>query len=181
MALDSVGDVWTFISWGRPFRLATPAFDRTSPDAVVVQVECGWMYSCALTASGDIYVWWPFGTAMSQNYKLKMHEMDAERTKDAHATDFGIIPCACWDMESNPCRLPGLPDLPTLRHFNSTSQDQGRDETKITKIAAMDGFVMALTNQGHVLKFGDLSDELSVGQGRWQYVCSLNSFAIYVL
>ncbi len=175
MALDSVGDIWTFVSWGRPFRLTTPAFDRSSPDAAIVQVECGWMYSCALTASGDIYVWWPFGPTLSQIYQLKMHEMDAERTKDAHATDFGVIPCAYWDLEHNPTRLPGLPDLPALS--NPKSQDEGGNATTIIKIAAMDGFLIALTNKGHVVKFGDLSDEASLAQGRWQYVCLINSLA----
>ncbi|KLO11069.1 RCC1/BLIP-II protein [Schizopora paradoxa] len=168
MALDSAGDIWTFVSWGRPFRLITPAFDRTSPESTIVQVECGWTYNCALTASGEIYVWWPFGPVLRQIYELKMHEMDIERTKDAHATDLGVIPCVTWDLEHNPSRLPGLPRLPALEHPNL--QTEAQTQIKIVKIAAMDNILIALTNVGHVLRFGEISDESSLAQGRWQYL-----------
>ncbi|KAI5123508.1 hypothetical protein M0805_006668 [Coniferiporia weirii] len=169
MGFDSKGQIWTFISWGRPFRLVTPLLDNSSPDAAPIQAECGWMYSAALTASGDVFVWWPFKESVQQAFAVTMAQMDEAGDKRAHATADGVIPCATWDLHHNPSRLPSLPNLPSLSHSGTLYEDE-RQETKLVKIAAMDGFLIGLTNKGHVLKFGDLSNLASLQQGHWEYL-----------
>lgn len=168
MALDAKGHIWTFISWGRPFRLVTPALDCSSPDSTPVQAECGWAYNAALTASGNVYIWWPFSVSVQQQFGAKMGQMDTDGDKRAFSTEENTIPCVTWDLHHNPQRLPAIPSLPELSKSDQTSQQD--EETKITKIAGMDGFLIALTNRGHVLKFGGLSNETSVQLARWEYV-----------
>ncbi|THH05395.1 hypothetical protein EW145_g4827 [Phellinidium pouzarii] len=170
MALDSSGQIWTFISWGRPFRLVTPLLDNSSPDETPVQTECGWSYSAALTASGNVLVWWPFGQSMQHVYNTTMTQMNESGDEQAHATVDGMIPCSTWDMQQDPHRLPPLPSLSELSDSRHTCNESERQETKLVKIAAMDNFLIGLTNKGHVLKFGDLSNETSLQQGRWEYL-----------
>lgn len=147
--------------------MLTPLLDRTSPEAIPVQVECGWGYVAALTLTGDVYVWWPFGQDIMQQYAVQMARMDEEGDKRAHATSEGLIPCATWDLHYDPLRLPYIPRLPDMSHRNL---DDDADETKLIKIAAMDGFLVGLTNRGHVLKFGDLSNPSALQLGQWEYV-----------
>ncbi|KAH8116463.1 RCC1/BLIP-II [Phellopilus nigrolimitatus] len=170
MALDANGQIWTFISWGRPFRLVTPALDKSSPSETPVQAECGWSYSAALTASGDVFVWWPFGDSVQQVVTTTNVRMDQEGDKRAHATADGAIPCVTWDLHHDPRRLPAIPRLPDLPRPSRAYGEDERQETKLVKIAGMDNFLVGLTNKGHVLKFGDLSNELSLEQGRWEYL-----------
>ena len=165
MALDSGGHIWSFISWGRPYRLVSPLLDCASQDATPAQIECGWAFNSVLTESGDVYVWWPFSEAVQQNFARRNAEMDRDGDKRVHPTADGVIPCVLWDLQHNPVRLPALPQLPELQ--NQSLEDE---ETRITKIAGMDCFLIALTNKGHVLKFGDLSNEISLQSGRWEYV-----------
>ncbi|KAL5537136.1 hypothetical protein ACEPAF_959 [Sanghuangporus sanghuang] len=153
MALDAKGHIWTFISWGRPYRLVTPALDCTSSDSTPVQAECGWSYNVALTASGDVYIWWPFSVSVLQQFGATMGQMDADGDKRAFATTENTIP---------------LPELSKTDQTPPSQRNEG--ETTIVKIAGMDGFLIALTNRGHVLKFGGLSNEVSVQHARWEYL-----------
>lgn len=183
MALDAHGRIWTFLCWGRPFRLTTPLLDNSTINATPKQVECGWVFSAALTESGDVFVWWPFEQGMTQAYATRMHEMNAEGGKDARATRDGVIPCVTWDMPHNPIRLPALPRLPTLSHPDGygNDDDDSRVETKFVKIAAMDHHLIGLTNKGHVLKFDNLHNgdilraEGMQAQRQWIYVSFLMS------
>ena len=169
-ALSSHGQIWVFISWGTPFRLIAPELDGSSPDATPVQVECGWMYSAALTVSGDAYVSWPFGETMKQQFTARMREMNEESNSKIEATAENVIPAVTWDLHHNPSRLPPLPDLPVLKHSERSSESEGRPATKLVRIAGMDNLLIGLTNKGHVLKFGGLENETSLQQGRWEYV-----------
>ncbi|KAJ6591576.1 regulator of chromosome condensation 1/beta-lactamase-inhibitor protein II [Mycena vulgaris] len=161
-ALDSRGRVWTFTSWGRPFTLSSHYLLR---DSKPVQVECGWNFSSLLTKSGEVFVWWPRSGRMLEQIDAKNASMDEEQQFFAKASD-GAIPCAPWDLEADPDRLPPLPALPPL----STTGDEIVEETKIIKIAAMDGRIIALTNQGHVLLFSGLENETTFSSGRWKYL-----------
>ncbi|EJD07301.1 RCC1/BLIP-II [Fomitiporia mediterranea MF3/22] len=170
MAMDAKNQIWTFISWGRPFRLITPALDCTSPDSTPIQAECGWGYSAALASSGDIYIWWPLGESIQQQFGATMGQMDAEGDKRAQATAEGTIPCVTWDLHYNPQKLPAVPHLPELSHTGRVMEKDEEEDTKVVKIAGMDGFLIALTNKGHVLKFGGLSNETFVHQAQWEYL-----------
>lgn len=177
MAMDSVGDVWTFNSWGRPYRLISPVLDRSSEATITVQVESGWMYCSVLTGTGDVYVWWPFNNTLRSCFLEHMEKMDREGDQFAEVSD-GVVACAAWDLLHNPFRLPDLPILPEL---SVVEEDKGDLHTKpeLIKIAAMDNYLVGLTNDGHVLKFGDLSNETSAARGRWEYV-RLSFFPIIV-
>ena len=64
-AMDSKSDVWTFTSWGQPFRLGSKLVDKSTPDATPIQVKSGWGFSAVLTESGDVLVYWPLGKVIS--------------------------------------------------------------------------------------------------------------------
>ncbi|KAJ7442275.1 regulator of chromosome condensation 1/beta-lactamase-inhibitor protein II [Mycena latifolia] len=162
-ALDSKGRVWTFTSWGRPFTLSSRHLLR---DSKPLQVECGWNLSSVLTKSGEVFVWWPQSGRMLEQIEAKNASMDEERQFFARALPDGVIPCATWELEADPARLPPLPSLPRL----STTGDEDVEEIKIIKIAALDGRIVALTNQGHVVLFRGLENETTISRGRWQYL-----------
>lgn len=168
-ALDKKGQLWTFLSWGRPFRLVSPALNNSCDDSIPVQIECGWSYSTALTKSGTVFVWWPFEDEINRSYDITMEHMDRLSDKRARATE-GIIPCETWDLHHNPRQLPPIPSLPTFKNQISTSE-RNEDVTKLVKIAAMDNILIGLTNKGHVLKFSELRSPTSLqAEGRWEYV-----------
>ncbi|KAJ7612459.1 regulator of chromosome condensation 1/beta-lactamase-inhibitor protein II [Mycena polygramma] len=162
-ALDSKGRVWTFISWGRPFTLASQHILR---DSRPVQVECGWNFSSLLTKSGEVFAFWPRSGIMKEQIDAKNTLMDESRQFFAKALPGGVIPCATWELEADPTRLPPLPPLPKL----SATGDQADEELKVIKIAALDARLIALTNQGHVVLFSGLENEDTFSSGRWRYL-----------
>ncbi|KAF8159521.1 regulator of chromosome condensation 1/beta-lactamase-inhibitor protein II [Crassisporium funariophilum] len=163
--LDRTNTIWTFTSWGRPYRLSSSLFD--DPGFVVHQVECGWAFSSLLTKSGEVYVWWPFAGRMKEIIDERNDAMDGEGDKKALPTKEGVIPCVTWVMDMEPTRLPDLPALPRLR---DTGNEQNTDPVQLIQIAAFDNHIVGLTNYGHVLKRGFLHDESGVSQGRWDYL-----------
>lgn len=168
MALDSIGDIWSFNSWGRPYRLISPVLDRSSEATTTVQVESGWMYCSVLTGTGDVYVWWPFNNPLRSCFLEHMEKMDEEGNQFAEVSD-GVVACATWDLLHNPFRLPDLPNLPELS-IAKENESKLHTRPELIKIAAMDNHLVGLTNNGHVLKFGDLSNETNAARGRWEYV-----------
>lgn len=95
--------------------------------------------------------------------------MDADGDKRAHATSEGTIPCATWDLQHNPQKLPVIPRLPKLKHIHQLAEEE--EKTKLVKIAAMDGVLIGLTNKGHVLRIVGLGNEASFQQAlEWEYV-----------
>ncbi|KAF9269161.1 RCC1/BLIP-II [Marasmius fiardii PR-910] len=160
LSLDSKNFIWNFLCWGRPFKLLTHLFNSESP---VIQIECGWAFSSALTKSGDIFVWWPFSGNLKTKIDQKMSEMDSDGDKKAVA-DEGVIPCHTWEIEADPVGLPSLPPLPDL------PDNIKKEETRVIQIAAYDNHIIALTNNGHVLMFDSLDGEDTVSNGRWRYL-----------
>ncbi|KAL1747612.1 regulator of chromosome condensation 1/beta-lactamase-inhibitor protein II [Schizophyllum fasciatum] len=162
--LDSNGHIWTFLNWGRPFRLTSPSLDPAH--TVPIQVECGWHFSSILTKSGDVFVWFPNDGDMKTRIADKMHEMDSDGDKKADSTEDGYIPCVTWDVDLDPIQLPPLPALPELPDAGDISDEA----TKLIQIAGMDCHLIGVTNKGHVLKYGSVSGQAHVGQGRWEYL-----------
>ncbi|KAK7686291.1 hypothetical protein QCA50_010515 [Cerrena zonata] len=180
-ALDATGDVWNFVSWGRPFRLVSSLLDKSSPDTTPLQVECGWGFTSVLTESRDVLVWWPRGPVIRSQVQDKNTLLD-ESDPDSHGkleTEFRnhgkhsakYINCHVWDLETDPVRLPPVPvhDLPQLSD-TGLSHEEKQKETKLVKITAMDNFVIGLTNKGHVLRYTKLYDEEQYKNGRWEYL-----------
>lgn len=173
LALDAESQVWTFRNWGRPFRLDTPLF-TTTEGSTVVQVESGWMFCSALMDSGDVYVWWPFNNPIHTMHGAHMREMDQDETKAAKLSEDGVIPAVTWDLTYNPVKLPKLPDLPELEVDKDDSTEE-KPALKLVKIAGMDNVLIGLTNRGHVVKFGGLTNEGNMQVNHWEYVSFITS------
>ncbi|KZS90777.1 RCC1/BLIP-II protein [Sistotremastrum niveocremeum HHB9708] len=165
LAMDQNHQIWTFMSWGRPYRLTS---DSLSPDnARIVQIECGWNFGAVLTDEGQVLIWWPesgaFGEALEESTRLfdsQIAENDAMRCKAVN----GVVKCMPWDLNLGPVSLPRLPNsLPPLRPIPND------DALKLVKIAAGENFIIGLTNAGHVLTIG-LDDEGLRPSGSWEYL-----------
>ncbi|KDQ26645.1 hypothetical protein PLEOSDRAFT_1043136 [Pleurotus ostreatus PC15] len=159
--IDANQHVWTFLSFGTPFRLSSPLLDNDSPETSPLQVECGWNLTSVLTKSGDVLVWWPFGGPMKTLIDQKDDEIHSNGNIVAPAVD-GTILCAPWELSFNPKRLPRLPQLPDL------SEESNESPPKLIQIAALDSQIIGLTDQGHVVKFSSLVDEQVTGE--WKYL-----------
>ncbi|KZT10184.1 RCC1/BLIP-II [Laetiporus sulphureus 93-53] len=173
-ALDASAGVWTFTSWGRPFRLGSPLLDKSTPESMPVQVESGWAFSTVLVESGDVFVWWPFSGRIHEAVAAKNEELDVRPETRALPTDQhpDVIPCCTWELRDiDPVRLPAIPsgDLPCIEG-TSLSEEQMSKETKLIKIAGMDNALVGLTNKGHVLRYDMLAGEDTYSRGHWQYL-----------
>jgi len=78
-----------------------------------------------------------------------------------------VIPCHTWEMNMDLIELPTLPDLPNLP-ATGLPEKEHRKETKLIKIAAGYGFIVGLTNKGHVLKIDGMNKDENIGT--WCYV-----------
>jgi SCF-associated factor 1 len=138
-----------------------------SPETTPVQAECGWSFSSILTQSGDVLVFWPSRGEIGRIYDEENADMDERGDCNAYGTEDHRIPCVAWPLRADPLRLPPIPQLPDL----GESTEERPKATTLIKIAAFDNHLIGLTNKGHVLKFGDLSNEDSFDRTtRWQYV-----------
>ena len=159
MTLDVNFTVWNFRSWGRPFRLVSPSLDCSSPKTTPIQIECGWEFCTVLTEAGDVYVWWPFEGTLKDRYREGMAELDKSESTKAIVPHGGkVIPCHAWEVNKDPVKLPMLPDLPDLLG-TGLPEEEGKQETKLIKIAALEHSLIGLTNKGHVLGLDRLYDE----------------------
>ena len=158
--LDESNQIWHMQNWGRPFKMTSPLLKGSSGLDAPKQIECGWYFTCVLTTSSDVFVWFPWETA------FQLATIGSVRP----IVDFigprpcpNVIPCEIIELDMQPARLPPLPTLPPLCH--------GKDlAVQIVQLAGCDRYLFALTNQGHVVKFGPLGDSVSVAAGRWTYV-----------
>ncbi|PIL24865.1 hypothetical protein GSI_12752 [Ganoderma sinense ZZ0214-1] len=179
-ALDATSQVWTFTSWGRPFRLDSSLVDLSSPDTTPVQVESGWSFSSILTESGDVLVYWPSSGRFKEAIDKKMEEFDSSddevfvaATKARPSeSEPSVVPCHWWVLHgADLVRLPPIPasSLPEIRG-TGLAQDALDRETKLVKIAALDNNIIGLTNKGHVLRYGELYGGEENLTGHWEYL-----------
>ena len=148
-----------FTSWGRPCVLTTPLLSTFSAFSTPCQVECGWTLLAVLTRGGDVFVWWPLAGDFGQP------SMDGVEEHD------GVVACRPWETGASPGQIrPVAGPLPHLRG------EDGEVGERIVKIAAGDGFLVGLTEGGHVLK-ADVRDGFSnpLRRPTWEYV-SLHSW-----
>jgi len=168
MTLDANSVVWTFMSWGRPFRLVSPLLDCSSSGTTPIQIECSKWFSAVLTRSGDVYVWWPTHGIIRHWYHEATERLDGDESTKAIVPDGGtVIPCHTLEIHEDPVKLPALPDLPELPGTGLSEEERGK-ETKLIKIAAMRYRLIGLTNKGHVLKTDGLYGEDNTRA--WEYV-----------
>ncbi|TEB36688.1 RCC1/BLIP-II [Coprinellus micaceus] len=165
-ALDSRNRIWNFVNWGRPFSIDSPVLhDLTAPP---VQVESGWSFSAVLLASGEIFVWWPFNDPLAHIIQEHRDAIGPDQSKRARANDKREISCLTWDVNSvELTRLPHLPELPTLGDIGNAEDDQ---PPRIVQIAGLDSRIVGVTDQGHVLAFGRLSDAEDISNSTWEYL-----------
>ncbi|EMD39127.1 hypothetical protein CERSUDRAFT_112811 [Gelatoporia subvermispora B] len=172
-ALDASSDVWTFTSWGRPFRLSSPLLDKSSPDSTPAQIECGWAFSSVLTMGGDVLVFWPLGGRMHGVIERTNEELNETRPESrARPTkeEPDVIPCHWWVMQGvDPIRLPPIPaNLPEMD--TGLGERERAEETRVVKVAGMDNYLIALTNKGHVLRYDHLGGEHDYERGAWRFL-----------
>lgn len=181
--LDAQYRVWCFLSWGRPFIFNHPVFDATHPGSRVVQVESGWTFGAALTASGSVYVWHPTRDEMGAVWEAKRVELDQlyweDHKDDARGLAKGSeIQCYIWAMDGvEPLRLPEPSELPNLHQ----SDGDAPQPTFLVQIAAGDQFLVGLTNGGHVVRLdlnpindpegvATLREQFRKKLRKWEYV-----------
>jgi SCF-associated factor 1 len=156
------------VNWGRPFQLSSLVSQETH--SLPLQVECGWSYSALLTRDGEVFVWWPSTGGLQAVLSQKFSELNS--SSKVRSEDGAVIPCATWTADFEPLRLPRLPLLPEL---TATGSGKKGPVPRLVKIAGLEGLMIGLTDQGHVLKFDSLHDETMALNGRWEYVCILIS------
>ena len=168
MALDANSSIWILTAWGRPSRLVSPFLDCSSPGTTPIQIECGCAFSAVLMKSGDIYVWWVFNDFLGCQYREGMVGLDKDESTKAIIPDNKmVIPCQTQEINSDPGKVPKLPDLPKLLG-TGLSEEECRKETKLIKIAATTSDLVGLTNKGHVLVLDGLYNKDFTGT--WHYV-----------
>ncbi|KAI0794449.1 RCC1/BLIP-II [Fomes fomentarius] len=178
-ALDAAAQVWTFTSWGRPFRLSASSIDKSSPETTPVQVESGWSFSSILTESGDVLVYWPINGYIEEVIDLKMEDLDYTDDVELKAASMArpsedepdVVPCYWWVLQgAELIRLPAIPTgrLPKLECTGL--EDDPEESIRLVKIAGLDNNILGLTNKGHVLRYGSLNREDTYQNGCWEYL-----------
>lgn len=168
-SLDSDGKVWIFTRWGRPSIMTSDILNESGAGRVV-QVECGWVSVAMLTASGKVYVIWPFAEA--DEFCQQSTKRDEELDKKAGAAEIAdetkkVVPCTSIEILAAPLLLPDIPQ--NLPKFLPEAEEGDVKPIRLIKVAAGDQYLIGLTNQGHVLSI-DLPDrgngfEQGVGGG----------------
>lgn len=97
-----------------------------------------------------------------------MSAMDSTDNQQASPTWDREIPCITWQVDSvDLAKLPPLPQLPTLE---KTGLDPSEYPLRLVQIAGLDCRIVGLTDQGHVLLFGEFSNATTLRNARWEYV-----------
>ncbi|KXN90148.1 SCF-associated factor 1 [Leucoagaricus sp. SymC.cos] len=164
-ALDNKNKIWTFVNWGRPFRLSSSLLSQ--PDSEPLQIECGWSFASALMKTGEVLVWWPTRGALAEAINREAERLNAEDIGTAQVT-YGIIPCHTWEVAVDPILLPSLPQLPDITESDT---DYEKQPPRLIQIGGMDSHLVGLTNYGHVVLFRGLDSEQAIGTRGWEYVC----------
>lgn len=161
-ALDNKNIIWTFVNWGRPFRLSSPMLSQ--PDYEPLQVECGWSFSCVLMKNGEVLVWWPSTGALADEIRDESERLGETAIAQAEA---GVIQCHTWAATVDPVLLPSLPPLPDI---TNAGDDFKKYPPRLIELGGMDNQIVGLTNYGHVVKFNGLHHEDSPRSAEWQYL-----------
>ncbi|KZT38145.1 hypothetical protein SISSUDRAFT_782411 [Sistotremastrum suecicum HHB10207 ss-3] len=188
LALDSNAQIWTFTSWGRPYRLISPLLpfspssSSSSPSSTSTpqtRIACSstGKFCLALLPTGSLFIWYPHSSRWSAaleyancDFEEQIEERDELRCRASNSISngngdgVGVVNCWTWEMEMDPDVLPDIPvDLPFLR-WEGELGDEG---VRLVDVDVGDGFVVGVTNWGHVLL-------LRVGEngaiGGWRYV-----------
>jgi SCF-associated factor 1 len=146
--LDSNGHIWTFTSWGRPFRLLSPLLDCTSPESTPQLVQCGTGYTSVLTQSGDVLVWYPLDGDLQS--KTNEHNLELDSEGYLVSASSGAIYCDTWEVEATPIKLPSLPPLPDLSQ--PLEAEQIAPEAHLVQLSGTWNSLIGITNYGHILK-----------------------------
>jgi len=168
-ALSSKNRVWVFTNWGAPCVLTTHLLSTESDFSTPLQTESGWTFSAVLTRGGDVYLFWPTSGTFGELFQANNARLEtANDTERPHERD-GVVQCRPWEINAAPIQAPTVPfGLPTLKG------EKKRDNYKLVKIAAGDGFLIGLTDGGHVLRMNFSNDFHSFAaqfvRPTWEYV-----------
>ncbi|WWC69286.1 uncharacterized protein I206_103224 [Kwoniella pini CBS 10737] len=180
LILDSDNLIWELRAWGRAYHhtsseLTAPTghgINRSPPH--IIQLSTGWQHSAALTARGEIHVWYPFSDSYEQSLTLigdlNGPVFDSEENKDERALKHGKV------GEGVLITLPPIPTRPVrkdilagdTREFEAKSQREENlemawaeyqstrslklleEEQRVVKIASGEDFLVALKKNGEV-------------------------------
>jgi len=121
--------------------------------------------------------------------KLEQHVQELEDQNVIVRAQYGVIHCNTWELLHDLLELPpipsGLPHIPSLTSEADEIGNKGeKEKCRLVKIAGGEGFLIGLTNEGHVLRIDfdinhedqDLSRLRLAFQRRtcqWKYVRSV--------
>lgn len=139
-----------------------------------------------LTEAGHVLLEWPYHGEFNEQiveHHNTMSETPNRGSDTRLSAGIDVLNCSTWDIHREFLELPGLPNnLPVLDREAANSDND--EELRIVKIAAGEGFVVALTNQGHVLKMDitpsaesldELRNNFKNGWKKWIYVRNLRT------
>lgn len=134
-----------------------------------------------LTEAGHVFVEWPFHGEF--NERIEQHHNSFNEGPGVRLSE-GVLDCATWEINRDFLELPALPDSLLVLDPSAAANTDREEELRIIKIAAGENFVVALTNQGHVLKLDiDSSESLDEirknfrnGSKKWIYVSHCGTY-----
>ncbi|WWC60959.1 uncharacterized protein I303_103536 [Kwoniella dejecticola CBS 10117] len=183
LVLDSDNLVWELRAWGRAYHhtsaeLTAPVGHGTTRSPPhIVQLSTGWQHSAALTAKGEIHIWFPFSEAyescLTPVGELSGPLSDSEEKKEQRGLKYGEV------GEGILMTLPPLPSRPAAEPSNaSTSEIETKsrnrfarkkeldvewneytasrtpklleEEQRVVKVASGEDFILALKKNGEV-------------------------------
>lgn len=165
LVLDSDNLVWEMRAWGRAFQHTARAFTAPTQTGAgapgraphIAQIAAGWEMSAALTAAGDVHVWFPF----RDDYKpATTDEEDMDGPVCVDGADMSRM--FKWGKVSGEVVLTADP-IPARPEMSSTLPEEHdalwpkylspKDEAegqRVIKIACGRDFVVALRRNGEV-------------------------------
>ncbi|WVQ98829.1 hypothetical protein IAU59_005960 [Kwoniella sp. CBS 9459] len=182
LVLDTDNLIWEMRAWGKAYHHTAPELTAPSGHGTtrhppqIVQLSAGWDHSAALSAEGDIHVWYPFSEAYEAglttdetlNGPLGGTGSEEGETDDKRAVRWGTVGI---DVVQT---LPPVPSRPIyegkdhgvhlpvgvkfkqdmeadwIDYESTRSQRVVEDEQRVVKIASGEDFVVALKNNGEV-------------------------------
>ncbi|KAH8926209.1 RCC1/BLIP-II [Atractiella rhizophila] len=138
LALDDLGNVWQWSSWGRILNIRDKEHEwgwKEGKSAVKL-ISAGWHLSTVLTNAGDAYIWWDL-----EKSKIEDKASEQQSARRADGGESADVDAVSFRYEIATIRLPALPAV-----------DGEVNEEKITQLAAGDKFVIALSSSARVYK-----------------------------
>ncbi|GAA99187.1 uncharacterized protein L969DRAFT_102561 [Mixia osmundae IAM 14324] len=176
VALDNSGHVYEWYAWGRILRIGQARSQAGTATMKARAISAGWHFSAAILASGEIAIWWRISNTAQ--------EMEALARRGLPTVDTIV------ERDMTTVLAPSLASA-----FRATSPSLAEADITVSKLAAGNGFLIALSQSGKVYRLdvglpvlqeeaaadeqargsSDVSeqwlvDQFRVGNRRWEYL-----------